>query len=291
MLQVIEKMTRLERERGQAMLEAKQSKNLFAVVSQEMEYWKSLSNNNDDNNVMNSMDLTNEESCETSSDLRFEMSGDSQQSGVPLDVKEPLPCNDCSIVSDEQNEIVLNSYMVEIAEVDTSNEQMALVPYRPANVVSLKEEEEKEQESLENKHGLLENVVFREEYHPPIRSIPRKHSAFVLDGEETTIQWEVSDGKFLTLGKQLQGTVLAQLKEVLTKYQHAFAWSYKDLKGVKPEICRHYIDLEPGTRLVCQRQRRTNPIDTESIKLEIMTLLDARLVWMIAWSTTLWHFT
>ena len=75
----------------------------------------------------------------------------------------------------------------------------------------------------------------------------------------------MSDGKLLALGSQLQGTVLSQLKEVLKKYQHAFAWSYKDLKGVKPEIYQHYIDLELGTR-PCQRQRRTNPIYAEMVK-------------------------
>ena len=56
----------------------------------------------------------------------------------------------------------------------------------------------------------------------------------------------MEEEKFLTIGRQLTGVVLTQLQEVLQKYKDAFAWSYKDLRGVKPDIGQHYIDLELG---------------------------------------------
>lgn len=38
-----------------------------------------------------------------------------------------------------------------------------------------------------------------------------------------------------------------------------FAWTYKDLRGVPPEVCEHRIILEEGTMPVRQRQYRMNP--------------------------------
>ncbi len=94
------------------------------------------------NNLMNSLDLSSVEGCEPFVESRFEVSCDSR-SRVPFDEIESLSSN-CPIVPNVRNKIVLSSYMVEIADVDTSNQQMALVPYKPVNVVSLKEEQEKE---------------------------------------------------------------------------------------------------------------------------------------------------
>ena len=101
---------------------------------------------------------------------------------------------------------------------------------------------------------------------------------------ETTFRWEVEEGNFFLLGTQLTSKALLQLQWVLQKYKHAFAWSYKDLKGVKPEICQHYIDLEPGTKPVCQRQRRTNPVYAELVKAKITKLLDAGFIYPVAYS-------
>ena len=71
---------------------------------------------------------------------------------------------------------------------------------------------------------------------------------------------------------------------MLQNYKHVFAWSYKDLKGVTLEVCQHYIDLEPGTKPICQRQRRTNPIYVELVKAEITKLLDAGFIYPVAYS-------
>ena len=38
-----------------------------------------------------------------------------------------------------------------------------------------------------------------------------------------------------------------------------FAWTYKDLRGVPPEVCEHKIVLEEGVAPVRQRQYRMNP--------------------------------
>ena len=85
------------------------------------------------------------------------------------------------------------------------------------------------------------------------------------------------------LGTQLTSTALLNLQEVLRKYMHVFAWSYKDLKGVKSKICQHYVDLEPGTKLVCQRQCRTNPVYAELVKMEIKKLLDVDFIYLVAY--------
>lgn len=54
---------------------------------------------------------------------------------------------------------------------------------------------------------------------------------------------EMSEGKYLVIGSQLGGESLENFKSVLEKHVGVFAWTYKDLKGIKLELCQHYIDL------------------------------------------------
>ena len=63
-----------------------------------------------------------------------------------------------------------------------------------------------------------------------------------------------------------------------------FAWSYKDLRGVPPEICEHKIILEEGATPVRQRQYRMNPKYSLLVKEEIDKLLEAGIIYPVPYS-------
>ena len=75
---------------------------------------------------------------------------------------------------------------------------------------------------------------------------------------------------------------MENFKSVLEKHVGVFAWTYKDLKGIKPELCQHYIDLEPEARLVCQQPRRTNPVYEKLVKAELTKLVDVGFIYPVA---------
>ena len=183
-------------------------------------------------------------------------------------------------------EVFLNTFMVQMEDTEDEvlgGDTLAMVSYTPGMNIEKQSSEDKEL-ACEEDPGLLGNVSFRVGKHPAIHAKPRRQSHFVPKEGESTVQWEVEEGKILTLGSQLQGKTLMRLQDVLTKFKHVFAWSYEDLKGVKPEICQHYIDLEPGTKPLCQCQRCTNPVYAELVKAEITKLLNVGFIYPVAYS-------
>ena len=57
-----------------------------------------------------------------------------------------------------------------------------------------------------------------------------------------------------------------------------FAWSYKDLKGISPELVEHRIPLIPGARPIRQKERRMNPRLQLLVKAELEGLLEAGFI-------------
>ena len=64
--------------------------------------------------------------------------------------------------------------------------------------------------------------------HPSIQTYPRHKSPFIQDTTEMTQRWDVNEDKYFTLGSHLSVDTLVSLQDVLRRYQHVFAWSYRD---------------------------------------------------------------
>lgn len=64
----------------------------------------------------------------------------------------------------------------------------------------------------------------------------------------------------------------------------AFAWTYKDLKGVPPKICEHQIILEDNAKPVQQRPYRLNPKYSALVHKEIKKLLECGFIYPIPYS-------
>ena len=67
----------------------------------------------------------------------------------------------------------------------------------------------------------------------------------------------------------------------LKEYKDVFAWSYKDLKGVDPQVCQHTIPLKANAKPRKQRPYTYNETFAKKIKEEIDKILEARFVYEI----------
>ena len=75
------------------------------------------------------------------------------------------------------------------------------------------------------------------------------------------------------------------LLHLLKKNKQALGWKIFDLKGINPSICTHHIYLEEESKAVRQPQRRLNPHLQEVVRVEVLKLLKAGIIYPISDST------
>ena len=86
------------------------------------------------------------------------------------------------------------------------------------------------------------------------------------------------DPKTIQIYKNLNPKEYEEWFQFFIKCKSAFAWTYKDLKGIPREVCQHCIILEPNTKPVRQRQYRMNPKYSLMVKEEIDKLLECGFI-------------
>ena len=69
---------------------------------------------------------------------------------------------------------------------------------------------------------------------------------------------------------------------MLREHLDAFAWSYKEMKGVHPSVCTHHIYIKEGFKPVQQPQRRMCPSLKDIVKEELQKLLDTGFIYPIS---------
>ena len=75
------------------------------------------------------------------------------------------------------------------------------------------------------------------------------------------------------------------LLHLLKNNKQALGWKISDLKGINPSICTHHIYLEEESKAVRQPQRRLNPHLQEVVRIEVLKLLQAVIIYPISDST------
>ena len=75
------------------------------------------------------------------------------------------------------------------------------------------------------------------------------------------------------------------LLDLLKKNKQALGWKISDMKGINPSICTHHIYLEEESKAVRQPQRRLNPHLQEVVRVEVLKLLQAGIIYPISDST------
>nr|GEY83500.1 reverse transcriptase domain-containing protein [Tanacetum cinerariifolium] len=91
------------------------------------------------------------------------------------------------------------------------------------------------------------------------------------------------DDKFLVIiAKDLSVEEKTALITVLKLHKRAIAWKLSDIKGIDPEFYTHKILMKEDFKPVVQHQRRVNPKIHDVIKIEVLKLLDAGLIYSIS---------
>jgi hypothetical protein len=90
--------------------------------------------------------------------------------------------------------------------------------------------------------------------------------------------------KNIQISKHLSRQELRSWQQFFIKHYSTFAWSYKNLKGVPPEVCEHHINLEENAKPMRQRQRRLYPKYSLLVKEEIEKLLEIGFIYPVSYS-------
>ena len=69
---------------------------------------------------------------------------------------------------------------------------------------------------------------------------------------------------------------------MLRKKREAIGWIMADIKGISPSIVQHQIHLTEETKPKRDLQHRLNPIMQEAVRVEIVKLLDNRIIYHIS---------
>nr|GEX02839.1 reverse transcriptase domain-containing protein [Tanacetum cinerariifolium] len=91
------------------------------------------------------------------------------------------------------------------------------------------------------------------------------------------------------IAKDLSDEEKTALIMVLKSYKRAIAWKLSDIKGINPDICTHKILMEEDFEPAVQHQRRVNPKIHDVIKMDVLKLLDAGLIYPISDSPWVSH--
>eukprot|EP00253_Pinus_taeda_P006882 PITA_06882 len=93
---------------------------------------------------------------------------------------------------------------------------------------------------------------------------------------------EFGPERTLKISSSLSPSHEKELCSLFTRHLEAFAWSYKEMKGIHPLVCTHHIYIKEDCKPVRQPQRRMNPALKDIVKEEVQKLLDARFIYPIS---------
>lgn len=82
----------------------------------------------------------------------------------------------------------------------------------------------------------------------------------------------------ITMGDYWKEEMVQQATALFLEFKDVFAWSYKDLKGIPPDLGEHKIELMEGAKPMRQRPYHMNPKYKEQVKTRLDKLLEATYI-------------
>ncbi|GKV25036.1 hypothetical protein SLEP1_g34544 [Rubroshorea leprosula] len=115
---------------------------------------------------------------------------------------------------------------------------------------------------------------------PELTQMLREEKPKLQPNQETeTINLGTKDDrKEIKINAHLSTEERKELIELLSEFQDVFAWSYKDMPGLDPDIAVHVIPLYSEAKPVKQKLRRMKPEVLLKVKEEVKKLLDVNFI-------------
>ena len=117
----------------------------------------------------------------------------------------------------------------------------------------------------------------------PIRTAQKPGESYdgLENAKKIDLAQEGEDSRPAYIAADLESEEEELLVKTLKEYRDVFAWSYRDLKGVDPEICQHTIPMREEAKPSRQRPYTYNDTFAKKIKEEIDKLLTAEFIYEI----------
>ena len=80
----------------------------------------------------------------------------------------------------------------------------------------------------------------------------------------------------------LDDTQKSKLLGILREHRKALWWTIADIKGINPIDCMHYIHLDENAKPSRKMKHQLNPNMKEVIRVEVLKLLDAGIIYHIS---------
>lgn len=91
-------------------------------------------------------------------------------------------------------------------------------------------------------------------------------------------QVELENGKFLNIGKAVQGEARAELIRFLRDNQSVFAWTAADMPGIPRHIAEHKLHIRPGAKPVRQKKHNMGTEMRMTVTKGLRKLLEAGVI-------------
>jgi hypothetical protein len=98
------------------------------------------------------------------------------------------------------------------------------------------------------------------------------------DWNHVEIRTKTGEMRQMRMRVQLLEEEVKAYKEMIEEFSDIFAWSYKDLKCIPPDVVEHRIPLISGSRPIRQKERRMNPRLQLLVRAELERFLEAGFI-------------
>ena len=121
----------------------------------------------------------------------------------------------------------------------------------------------------------------------PLLTGSEEHGPQQLDLKPLPIELKYAflEGKMhcpVVISSLLRNPQEARLLQILHRNKKAIGWKISYLKGISPIVCTHHIYLEEESKAVRQPQRRLNSHMQEVVRVEVLKLLQADIIYPIS---------
>jgi hypothetical protein len=93
---------------------------------------------------------------------------------------------------------------------------------------------------------------------------------------------EIFSPKILKINTSFTNEQEHKLLIVLKKHTPSFAWNYRDMKGIHPNMCIDHIYIKENYKPIRQPQKRMNHVLKDIVKEELQKILDAGFIYPIS---------
>ena len=89
----------------------------------------------------------------------------------------------------------------------------------------------------------------------------------------------------LRIGARLPSEEKEGLKVLLREYSRVFAWTVEDMPKISTGLAVHHLNVDPRFKPVKQKKRSFAPERNEVIKMEVVKLLESKIILEVYYPT------